>query len=309
MAIALRALIVSRPTEYDELLGRHGTRQQVGFFLDQRGPGPERPGSKTQERGEWALEVLDERHALQQKALQQVAAAVPIDWRRASLTRADLDRWVFGPEDVIIAVGQDGLVANVAKYLNGQPVIGVNPDPARNPGVLVRHGAGEVAKLLARIANGNPPVEQRAMVQITTDDGQTLRALNEVFVGHAAHQSARYSIEVDGVSEHQSSSGMLIGTGTGSTGWCASVWGERELAWTLPDATSSDLAWFVREAWPSPYTDDTLTAGRLSSGELTIRCESDRLVAFGDGMEADHLTLTWGQTATVTLADRALMLV
>lgn len=293
MAIAPRALIVSRPTEYDELLGRHGTRQQVGFFLEQRGQ---------------SLEVLDERHSLQQQALQQVAAAVPIDWRRASLTRADLDRWVFGPEDVIIAVGQDGLVANVAKYLSGQPVVGVNPDPSRNPGVLVRHGAPDVGKLLEQIADGHAPVEPRAMVQITADDGQTLRALNEVFVGHAAHQSARYAIEVEGASEHQSSSGLLIGTGTGSTGWCASVWGERELPWTLPDSTSTDLAWFVREAWPSPYTGDSLTAGRLGSGELVIRCESDRLVAFGDGMEADHLTLTWGQTATITLADRALML-
>lgn len=293
MAIAPRALIVSRPTEYDELLGRHGTRQQVRFFLEQRGQ---------------ALELLDDRHALQQQALQKVAASIPIDWRRASLTRADLDRWVFGPEDVIIAVGQDGLVANVAKYLDGQPVVGVNPDPARNPGVLVRRSADEVAGLLAQVASGQAPIEPRAMVQITADDGQTLRALNEVFVGHAAHQSARYEIEVDGRSEHQSSSGMLIGTGTGATGWCASVWQERNLDWPLPNASSTDLSWFVREAWPSPYTGNSLTAGRLSSGELIIRCESDQLVAFGDGMEADRLTLRWGQTAKVALANQALML-
>lgn len=294
MAIAPRALIVTRPTEYDELLGRHGTRQQVGFFLEQRGRD---------------LSELDERHALQQQALQKVAASIPIDWRRASLSRADLDRWVFGPEDVVIAVGQDGLVANVAKYLDGQPVVGVNPDPARNPGVLVRHGADEVARLLAKIADGAAPAETRAMVEITTDDGQALRALNEVFVGHPAHQSARYAIEVDGRSEHQSSSGMLIGTGTGSTGWCASVHRERTLDWQLPDTTSTDLAWFVREAWPSPYTGTTLTAGRLTSGELVIRCESDRLVAFGDGIETDRIDLTWGQEARVRLASVGLVLV
>lgn len=293
MAIAPRALIVTRPTEYDELLGRHGTRQQVGFFLEQRGRG---------------LQELDERHALQQQAIQKVTTAIPIDWRRANLSRADLDRWVFGPEDVVIAVGQDGLVANVAKYLDGQPVVGVNPDPTRNPGVLVRHGADEVAGLLAKVAEGTAAVETRAMVEITTDDGQTLRALNEVFVGHPAHQSARYAIEVDGRTEQQSSSGMLIGTGTGSTGWCASVHRERTLDWQLPNATSTDLAWFVREAWPSPYTGTTLTAGRLSSGELVIRCESDRLVAFGDGIESDRIDLTWGQTATVRLARVGLVL-
>ena len=30
----------------------------------------------------------------------------------------------------MVVVGQDGLVANVAKYLDGQPVIGVDTAPA-----------------------------------------------------------------------------------------------------------------------------------------------------------------------------------
>jgi len=60
-----------------------------------------------------------------------VLGAIPSDWRRARVDRADLDRFLFEPEDVVVAVGQDGLVANVAKYLTGQPVIGCNPDPKR----------------------------------------------------------------------------------------------------------------------------------------------------------------------------------
>ncbi len=294
MSVSPRALIVTRPTEYDEMLGRHGSRQQVAFFLKQR----------SQE-----MSVIDERHALQQQAVQEVSSSIPVDWRRASLTRDDLSRFVFGPEDVIIAVGQDGLVANVAKYLDGQPVVGVNPDPRRNPGVLVRHHAQAVRSILVAIAAGTAVAEHRAMVEIATDDGQTLRALNEVYVGHPAHQSAKYELVVDGADERQSSSGVLIGTGTGATGWCSSVYRERSLNWSLPDTTSSDLAWFVREAWPSPWTGTTLTAGRLTSGELVIRCESDRLVAFGDGIEADHLNLQWGQTARIRSASRGLMLV
>lgn len=294
MAIAFRALIVTRPTEYDELLGRHGTRQQVEFFLKQRGRD---------------LTELDERHARQQQAIQIVASAIPIDWRRANLSRNDLDRWMFGPEDVIIAVGQDGLVANVAKYLDGQPVIGVNPDPTRNPGVLVRHAASDVEALLAKLERGALAIEPRAMVEVATDDGQTLRALNEIFVGHPTHQSARYTIEVDGQSEQQSSSGMLIGTGTGSTGWCASVHRERNVDWQLPDATSTDLAWFVREAWPSAFTGTALTSGRLTDGQLVVRCESDTLTAFGDGIESDSIDLTWGQQITIRLATQRLMLI
>ena len=112
-------------------------------------------------------------------------------------------------------------MANVAKYLDGQPVVGVNPDPDRNPGVLVRHPADHVRSLLLAIAAGRAPIERRAMVEVATDDGQTLRALNEIFIGHPAHQSAKYAIEIDEEVEHHSSSGVLVGTGTGSTGWCS----------------------------------------------------------------------------------------
>ncbi len=36
------------------------------------------------------------------------------------------------------------------------------------------------------------------MVRAELDDGQALLALNEVFVGHASHQSARYTIAYAG---------------------------------------------------------------------------------------------------------------
>lgn len=114
-----RAVVVHRRTELDELLGRHGTRQQAAFFLSTRGR---------------SLDEVELRHAAQQAALQAVSSSIPLEWRRGMVERADLDRFVFGPEDVIVAVGQDGLVANVAKYLSEQIVVGLNPEPERNPG-------------------------------------------------------------------------------------------------------------------------------------------------------------------------------
>lgn len=33
-------------------------------------------------------------------------------------------------QDIVVVIGQDGLVANTLKYLDGQPVIAINPDPA-----------------------------------------------------------------------------------------------------------------------------------------------------------------------------------
>ena len=290
MSLPPRAVIVHRATELTELVARHGTRQQAGFFLAGRGRD---------------LAELDARHQAQQDALATVSAAIPLDWRRAVAERNDLDRFGFGPEDVVIAVGQDGLVANVAKYLDGQPVIGINPEPSRNPGVLVPHEPSAITDLLA-----TRNAVERTMVAASTDDGQQLIALNEVYVGHRTHQSARYRLtSPDALPERQSSSGILVGTGTGSTGWCRSAWQERRSPLALPTPIDPLLCWFVREAWPSPATGTDNTEGLLKAPDsLTITAESD-LVVFGDGMESDTLSIGWGQRIEIGVAPVKLHLV
>src|SRR5262249_24876521 len=124
--VSPRAVVVTRPTEYEALLARHSTREQARFFLEHRGR---------------SLAEVEARHARREAALQTVSSGLPMRWRRSRIDRADLDRFVFGPEDVVVVVGQDGLVANAAKYLTGQPVLGVNPDRDLFDGVLVRHDA------------------------------------------------------------------------------------------------------------------------------------------------------------------------
>lgn len=293
MSLVPRVVVVHRATELAGLVARHGTRQQAGFFLAGRGR---------------SLDELVARHDAQETALTTVSAAIPLDWRRTTVERADLARFVFGPEDVVVAVGQDGLVANVAKYLSGQPVLGINPDPGRNPGVLVRHRPEAAAQLLPRANTAK--TDRLTMVRATADDGQTLLALNEVFAGHASHQSARYKLTTPGGgTERQSSSGLLAGTGTGSTGWCRSAWLERHSPLALPAPADRALCWFVREAWPSPATGTDLTEGVLGADEtLTVTAESE-LVVFGDGIETDQLTLSWGQQLEIHTADEVLNLV
>jgi NAD kinase len=294
-----RLVIVRRRTELQELLDRHATRGQAEFFLRTRGR---------------TIAEVQERHDRLEAALATVRASVPSEWRQAEVERADLSRFLLTPDDVIAVVGQDGLVANMAKYLSGQPVIGIDPEPGVNPGVLVRHSPEAAAALLQRLGAAGRlerlACQELATVTARLDDGQELSGLNEVFIGHTSHQSARYRLALpDGRSERQSSSGMIVSTGTGATGWCASIALERG-GRALPGPTDPRLAWFVREAWPSPITGTSLTEGLLEPGEeLRITVASDQLVVFGDGMEDDRLIASWGQKLTVRLGDRPLRLV
>ncbi|HEX3874947.1 MAG TPA: hypothetical protein VHW26_12420 [Solirubrobacteraceae bacterium] len=271
-------------------------RDQVRFFLAGR---------------DQTVDDVERRDENQRRQRALVLGAIPPPWRRATVDRDDLDRFLFEPDDIVVALGQDGLVANVAKYLNGQPVIGLNPEPDRHPGVLVRHAPAAAGDLIRDLVRGTASLQARTMVEATVDDGQRLLALNDVFVGHVSHQSARYEIRLGDRRERQSSSGVVISTGTGATGWAASLHRQRDSPLVLPGPEDRRLAFFVREPWPSPASATELTEGLLDAGALLkIRCENpDHGVIFGDGIEADRILLDWGQQVVIAPAADTLSLV
>ena len=200
-----RAVIVRRPTEYDELMDRYSTRGQVEFVLRSRGR---------------SLEAVERAHESHLAALSRVRAGIPDGWASADVERDSLSRFLFAPEDVIVVVGPDGLVANVAKYAGDQVVVGINSVPQSNAGVLVRCTPDQGVGALRRLESGaDLRVDHLTMVRAAADDSRSLTALNEVFIGHPSHQSARYELSLGSSVERQSSSGVVVSTGTGATGW------------------------------------------------------------------------------------------
>ncbi|GHD05194.1 NAD(+)/NADH kinase [Tianweitania populi] len=293
-ALTPRAVFVTRETDYELLIARHATRGQARFFLERRVQ---------------RIEDVEARHDRFHAVLLRARASVPADWRQTLVRRSDLDRFQFASDDVIVPVGQDGLVANVAKYLDGQPVLGVNPAPDLYDGVLVRVAVDRLARLLVASANAAVEIEHRTMVQAMLDDGQRLTALNEVFVGHGSHQSARYRIETAEAAEDHSSSGLIVASGTGATGWARSIAESTHLALTLGREEHA-VGFWVREPFPSIATATTLRAGKLTDMPLTVTSRmNEGGVIFADGIEQDRIAFDWGRTVHLSAADKTLNLV
>ncbi|MCJ2032516.1 hypothetical protein MKK50_24415 [Methylobacterium sp. J-043] len=303
-ALTPRAVFVTRETDYELLIARHATRGQARFFLESRGQG---------------LAQVEARHERFHAVLAQARAAVPGEWRQALVRRADLDRFLFAADDVVVAVGQDGLIANVAKYLGAQPVIGVNPAPDLYDGVLARNPVERLPRLLPAIAAGDVGIERRTMVQAVIDGAERLFALNEIFVGHRSHQSARYRIEAprsgeaqgeaEIEAEEQSSSGLIVASGTGATGWARSISEATRLGLSLaPDERA--VGYWVREPFPSVATATRLRAGKLTDAPLVVTSRmNEGGVIFADGIEQDFLGFGWGRQVRIAPADRVLHLV
>ncbi len=240
------------------------------------------------------------------------------------IERGFLPNFLFTTQDVVVTIGRDGLVVNTAKYLHGQPLVAVNPDPARIDGILLPFSPERARAGLERVLEDKARFHRITMAGVRLNDGQELLAFNDFFLGQRTHLSARYSLTWRRRTEEQSSSGVLVSTGAGSTGWFSSAQNMAAALTRLllrdqsPDMPRLRLGWddprlafVVREPFRSRSSAVELTAGLVESGEELL-LEShmpDGGVIFSDGVEADALAFNAGTVATVRAADRQTLLV
>lgn len=186
----------------------------------------------------------------------------------------------------------------------------MTPDPGTYEGVLARHPVANLPALLQRHAKGNTDLSPRVMAEARIEGAGRLLALNEIFVGHRSHQSARYVLEFGGETEFQSSSGMIFATGTGMTGWAKSILTATHERLTLDPATAA-AAFLVREPWPSMHFGANLRSGLVQDGDSVqlSSCINDGGLVFADGIERDFLHFDWGTELRLGVAPERLNLV
>lgn len=296
-----KVVLVKRRTRYEELKKRYNTVEQARFYIEHLGA-----DFSDYEREEAAYNA----------ALETVRALVRPLARLQEIDREYLPNMIFGADDIVIALGQDGLVANVMKYLSGQPLIGVNPDSARFDGVLLPFEAGDLEKLLPKVIKGSFSVKNVAMGKAESKDGQVLYAVNDFFVGVGNHSSARYLIRHGKLEENQSSSGIIISTGFGMTGWHKSVMAEfRGLAraFNLSPIREPSYEWDrreltfqVREPYPSRFTQAELVYGKVTDGESLVLTSSmsENGVVFSDGIFEDAIEFNAGMEIRISVAEQ-----
>lgn len=296
-----KVVLVTRRTRLEDLVTRYHTLAQVRFYLEHLGAD--------------LSDYLRENEAYARSL--RVSVEVLQRWGRYQLIdRSYLPNFVFAPDDIVVALGQDGLVANTMKYLEGQPLIGLNPEPERWDGLLLPSEPAQLAGLLPAVAWGRRATRQITMAEAVLSDGQRLRAVNDLFIGPRTHTSALYDIEQGETRERQSSSGLIVSTGLGSTAWMKSVvTGSLALAQASGMAIGSHdyqaMAWdenrlrfAVREPFPSRSSQATLVHGDVAPGRpLKVRSRMpENGVIFSDGVEADFLSFTAGLEATVNIS-------
>lgn len=301
-----KVVLVTRKTRLAELIERFNTRAQAKFYIEHAG-------------GDFAeYEVEDEAY---QRSIDIVRRSIEMGLKIQVIDRELVPTFSFFPEDLVVTLGQDGLVANTAKYVGRQPIVAVNPDPARYDGILLPFLPQQVTQAVETVLSGHARIRAVTLAEAKMNDGQRLLAFNDLFLGAQSHVSARYRIRWNQRQEPQSSSGVLVSTGAGSTGWMSSVFnmasGVARLvggnALTSPSLSWEDrrLLFVVREPFVSRHSQANIIAGILNA-QQSLELESlmpSGGVIFSDGVESDYLQFNSGFTVTVKAADETAQLV
>jgi NAD kinase len=299
-----KVVLVTRRTRLDDLVARFNTVSQAKFYVEHLG-------------ADFSDYVRE--HDQYRASVSAAVATLEQLGRLHVLDRSFLPNFIFGDDDTVVVLGQDGLVANTVKYTTMQQVVGVNPDPARWEGVLLPFAVSDLGKILPEVFAHRRPIKEVTMAKAELNDGQRLYAVNDLFIGVRSHISARYTISVGEKSEQHSSSGLIVSTGLGSTGWfrslmtgaakVASEASGQKLKIEPPGgfAWDSDFLYYtVREPFPSKTSSATLVFGKITSRQpLKLVSQTPEVgVIFSDGIESDFLAFNSGTQATITLAEK-----
>jgi len=299
------AIIVKNKTRLESLIERFNTKAQAKFYIERLGGN---------------FEDYEAEHEIFHTSLVSLQTQLSKLIKNKTVERVFLPSFIFSAKNLIIVIGQDGLVANTAKYSSSCPIVAVNPDKERYDGVLLPFDTSDFIQGVESVIAERFRAKTVQFAEAKLNDGQRLLAFNDLFIGASSHISARYKISFNRVTEEHSSSGLIVSTPAGSTGWLSSVFNmaygvtnlfEKNLKPKRPKLKNNELLFAVREPFQSIRTQTGITAGVIRNKNcLTIESLMPSSgVIFSDGIENDFLKFNSGAIATIGIASETAKLV
>lgn len=300
------AIVVKNKTRLETLIERFNTKAQAKFYIERLGGN---------------FDDYEIEHSNFHNSLSLVQRHLSKIIKNKIVDRSFLPSFLFNENQIVIVIGQDGLVANTAKYVNEIPIIAVNPDRDRYDGFLLPFSPDNFISGVEKVIADKYIAKTAIFAEAALNNGQRLLAFNDLFIGASSHVSARYRISYNNKAEEQSSSGIIVSTQAGSTGWLSSIFNmtfgmhryiekdnSKKKVAKLKD---NQLMFAVREPFQSKKTQIDITAGILS-GSIKLVIESfmpNNGVIFSDGIEADFLSFNSGSIVTIGTAKEKAQLV
>lgn len=257
------------------------------------------------------IEKIKESHEKQLQSLKEIQKALPL----ATVVVGEfLTKKIVRKYQAVVSLGGDNLFLYAASFLINKPIIGINSDPSRSEGAILNFTPKNFSQLVPKLAQGTYKIEPWVRLK-TTVNSKTLPclAVGEVFIGAKERLiTSRYSLEFDGKEEEHKDSGLLIATGTGSTGWYRSAASCCHQKAAKFSKSTPEARFISTETYYGSLTGRKLAQGTILPGQkikITWFAHGKGVVSLDYSPQGRLHYLNRGAQVTVEIADQPLLVI
>jgi hypothetical protein len=216
-------------------------------------------------------------HKRQKAALDKLKSLLPgarVIWRE------EISKDIINKASLVIAFGGDNHFQYVSHFVEDTPILGINSDPQRSEGALTSLNIEEFEKILPLILNDELKLEEWTRLEAYIDGKRVLeQSIAEIFIGEKKRfQMSRHVLNINDNSEEQKGSGLLVTTGSGSTGWYNSA-----SRYMFPEGnhfkrTEKEARFILAEPYRGKLTNPKIPHGTITGNqkiELTILSDDE----------------------------------
>lgn len=219
------------------------------------------------------------------------------------INRNKIKKSHFRNRNMIISIGGDGTFLKTAHFIDDKtPAFGVNADPSKKEGFFTSSNRKNFEKKIITILSGkNFRVIKLTRLESKIGNRKLETSLNEIYIGHSKpYSTVMYDLKIGGRVECQKSSGVLIGTASGSHAWLSSAGGRR-----LPKQ-SKKFQLVVREPYFGRLTKPKIVHKIFNPNEkIKIFSKTKDSIVVVDSLSREY-PFKIGKKLTITVSDSPL---